>query len=46
MKAKKDKNDYSAETIQQRRKFPVKNTIIIAICIVAQILLIYFAVKT
>ncbi len=44
MKAKKDKNDYSAETIKQRRKFPVKNTVIIAICIIAQIFLIYRAV--
>jgi len=44
MKAKKDKNDYSADTIKQRRRFPVKNTVIISICVVAQILLIYFAV--
>ena len=44
MKAKKDKNDYSDQTIKNRRKFPVKNTIIIAICIVAQIFLIYLAI--
>lgn len=44
MKAKKDKNDYSAETIKQRRKFPVKNTVIIAICLVAQIVLAYLAI--
>lgn len=44
MKAKKDKNDYSAETIKKRRKFPAKNTAIIAVCIIAQLVLIYFAV--
>lgn len=44
MKAKKDKNDYSAQTIKNRRKFPVKNTVIIAVCIIAQMFLIYFAV--
>lgn len=44
MRAKKDKNDYSAKTIEARKKFPVKNTAIIAICVVAQLFLIYFAV--
>ena len=44
MKLKKDKNDYSAEAIKQRRKFPVKNTIIIAICVIAQIALAYLAI--
>ena len=44
MKEKKDKNDYSAEAIKQRRKFPVKNTVIIDICLVAQIVLAYLAI--
>lgn len=44
MKAKKDKYDYSAETIKNRRKFPVKNTIIITVCVVVQLVLIFFAV--
>ncbi len=44
MIAKKDKNDYSAKTIKERRTFPVKNTIIISICVVAQIFLIFLAV--
>ena len=44
MKAKKDKNDYSAKTIENRRKFPARNTAIIAICVVAQIFLAYFAI--
>ena len=44
MKAKKDKNDYSAKTIENRRKFPARNTAIIAICVVAQVFLVYFAI--
>lgn len=44
MKAKKDKNDYSAKTIENRRKFPARNTAIIAICVVAQIFLAYSAI--
>lgn len=44
MKAKKDKNDYSSETIKSRRKFPAKNTAIIVVCIIAQLFLIYLAV--
>ncbi len=44
MKAKKDKNDYSAKTIENRRKFPAKNTAIIAICVVAQVFLAYFSI--
>lgn len=44
MKAKKDKNDYSAKTIENRRKFPIRNTAIIAICVVAQVFLAYFAI--
>ncbi len=44
MKAKKDKNDYSAKTIENRRKFPVRNTAIIAVCVVVQIVLIFLAV--
>ena len=44
MKAKKDKNDYSPKTIENRKKFPVRNTAIIAVCVVAQIFLIYLAV--
>lgn len=44
MKAKKDKNEYSDLAIKKHRKFPVRNTAIIAVCVVAQIFLIYFAV--
>ncbi len=44
MRAKKDKNDYSAQTIKNRRKFPARNTAIIGVCIVAQLFLIYFAI--
>ena len=44
MRAKKDKNDYSAKTIENRRKFPVRNTVIIAVCVVVQIVLIFLAV--
>lgn len=44
MRAKKDKNDYSAETIKNRRKFPAKNTAIIAVCVVVQMVLIFLAV--
>ncbi len=44
MKTKKEKYDYSAQTIKNRRKFPAINTIIIAICIVAQLILIYKAI--
>lgn len=44
MKAKKDKNDYSAGAIKSRRKFPVKNTVVIAFCVVAQMVLIFLAV--
>ena len=44
MRAEKDKNDYSAKTIENRKKFPARNTAIIAICVVAQIFLAYFAI--
>ncbi len=44
MTLKKDINDYSAQTIKNRRKFPVKNTAIITICVIAQIFLIFMAV--
>lgn len=44
MKAKKDKNDYSPQTIENRRKFPVRNTAIISICVVAQIFLGFLAI--
>ncbi len=44
MKLKKDTNDYSAKTIENRRKFPVRNTAIIAVCIVVQMFLAYFAI--
>ena len=44
MRAKKDKNDYSAKTIEARRKFPVRNTAIIAICVAVQMVLIFLAV--
>ena len=44
MIAKKVKDDYSAEAIKNRRKFPVKNTILVAICLVAQIFLAYLAI--
>ena len=43
-KKNKDKNDYSEEYIKKHRKFPVKNTVVIAICVIAQITLIFFAV--
>ena len=41
---RKDNYDYSAKTIENRRKFPARNTAIIAICVVAQIFLAYFAI--
>lgn len=44
MKAKKDKNDYSPQTIEKRRKFPARNTAIIAICVAAQIFLGFLAI--
>ncbi|MBQ8227378.1 MAG: hypothetical protein IJZ88_00025 [Clostridia bacterium] len=44
MKKNKDKNDYSEEYIKKHRKFPVKNTVAIVICIVAQIVSIFLAV--
>ena len=44
MKARKDNYDYSAKTIEERRKFPVKNTAIISICVVVQIILAFLAI--
>ena len=44
VKKRKDNYDYSAETIKNRRKFPARNTAIIAICVVAQMVLIFLAV--
>lgn len=44
MKEKKEKYDYSSETIKNRRKFPVRNTVIISICVITQVFLIYFAI--
>ena len=44
MKAKKDNYDYSDQAIKKRRKFPVKNTVIVAICVVAQIILTIVAI--
>lgn len=44
MVLKKDTNDYSAKTIKERREFPVKNTIIISLCVIAQIFLIFMAI--
>ncbi len=44
MKAKKDKNDYSPKTIENRRKFPARNTAIIAVCVIAQIFLGFLAI--
>ncbi len=46
MKKNKDKNDYSEEYIKKHRKFPVKNTVILVICVLAQIVLIFFAATT
>ncbi len=44
MKLKKDDYDYSAQAIKNRRKYPVRNTVIISICVIAQIFLGYFAI--
>ena len=45
MKKRTDNYDYSAQTIKDRRKFPVKNTAIITICVIAQIFLAYLAIN-
>lgn len=44
MKLKKDKNDYSEETVKKKRKFPALNTVLLVLCIVAQIALVLVAV--
>lgn len=44
MNASKDKNDYSPQTIIKRRKFPARNTLLISLCVVAQVLLIFLAI--
>ena len=37
MKKKTDKNDYSELAIKKKRTFPVKNTVILAVCIIIQV---------
>ncbi len=45
-KKRKEVDKFSEEYIKTHRKFPVKNTVIIVFCIIAQIGLVFFAATT
>ena len=44
MAEKKNKDPYSRETVREKRKFPIGNTVLIALCFIGQLLLVLFAI--
>lgn len=44
MANKKNKDPYSPENVRRKRKFPVLNTVLIALCLIGQLFLVFVAV--